>query len=124
MKITEIAPQMAAVPSFHYSYDAARSLFQAGAVIFSNILAFALAKLVQCARHLHVCVCHLRVCVSHLHVCTLRTNTLLLLQILERIPILRCTEWLNFTLLEGWLCWAVLCYTDTNAQRFQKAELS
>ena len=46
---------MAAVPNFHYSYDAARSLFQADAVIFSNILAFTLAKLVQCAYVTYTC---------------------------------------------------------------------
>jgi len=46
---------MAAVPSFRYSYDAARILFQADAVIFSNVLAFALAKLTQYAYGTYTC---------------------------------------------------------------------
>lgn len=33
IKIREFAPQMAAVPSFHYYYDASGSLFQADTVI-------------------------------------------------------------------------------------------
>lgn len=48
---------MAAVPSFHYSYDTAGSLFQADAGITSNVLALAFANSPVCVCATYRCAC-------------------------------------------------------------------